>query len=811
MLAAWIVTRALAPTVVEEPAPAEPVVAEPVVVEPLAAAPEPLPVVAPRLITFVQASRPPDSGTQSVAVLVSLDIDAQGRVQAVELVESGGDAFDAAAIAAVRQFEFEPAREGNTPIAVQIRYRYVFDELVPPVEPELPAEPEPLTIDDAEVVRGPRIDAQPAQLELAAAEAERLAGVQGDAIKAAQTLGGVGRPAAGQQGLVIWGMSPTDTRTYVDEIPMPRAFHLGGTRSILPSPMVDSVVLVPGGYGPAYGRSLGGYLDIRTRAPRSEDDPHRTGGYARLDTIDASLGVDTRVAERGAVSLGVRRSIARQTYGALIPDSSVPLVPLPDSWDYQTKSVVQVSSRDEIEILGFGAHDRVSRGIPSLTPDTRFSERRQAGFHRLALRVHRQHDSGRSVVFTGWAGLDDDQWSQQFDQVQADSSARAWRGGLRLREHRRLASFLVLRWGIDLEVDHTVSARSGAVTLPPHEGDLQVFGQPPGDRVGDDTWTTIRAGLGTYSSLRFELWSDRLTLEPGLRLEPMVVAGDRIMPVRPIEPEIGFTEVDVAVDPRLELGIAPAKGWSLRAAGGRYRRAPDPANLSPIFGNPRLAPAQALHAIVGVEGQVTPWLELVLTGVWLRAYDLSARANEPTPPVAQALVSAGDGRSYGGQATARIEPTAAVFTWLTYAWSRAERRDPGSTGWRPFDFDQTHVAQALAGWRHRSGVELGGRVSLASGNPRTPVVGIVANARHGGFDPIFGEQGSERLPLYFAASGRIAWARSFAWGDLRTWLDVQNLTSRRNAEEVFYSSDYGSRGYVTGLPILPSLGIEVRR
>jgi hypothetical protein len=44
---------------------------------------------------------------------------------------------------------------------------------------------------------------------------------------------------------------------------------------------------------------------------------------------------------------------------------------------------------------------------------------------------------------------------------------------------------------------------------------------------------------------------------------------------------------------------------------------------------------------------------------------------------------------------------------------------------------------------------------------------------------------------------------------LRLYLDVQNVTYRRNAEELAYSADYSQRGAITGLPTLAVLGARV--
>ena len=39
-------------------------------------------------------------------------------------------------------------------------------------------------------------------------------------------------------------------------------------------------------------------------------------------------------------------------------------------------------------------------------------------------------------------------------------------------------------------------------------------------------------------------------------------------------------------------------------------------------------------------------------------------------------------------------------------------------------------------------------------------------------------------------------------------IEVQNLTNRANVEEYVYDADYGERGGIQGLPILPVLGVR---
>lgn len=758
----------------------------------------------PELLRTVEAPRPPGADpARRVEVVLALVLDTAGAVQRARVLDSGGEAFDAAALEAARAFRFSPASEGGTPISVEIEFVYVFEAEAPPPE-AAPAE----GIDEVETVRMVAPPLRTTEAVLEAEEGERIAGVQGDAVKAAQVLGGVGRPALGTGELVIWGASPSDTRRQVDWILVPRLFHLGGGRSIVPSPWVDTVSVVPGGFGPAYGRAIGGLVIVTTAGAPQRDD--RVGGYVRADPIDLGAGVDTFAGERGHIALSARRSILTQTVGRLAPPATRQVVPLPESWDYQARAEVTLRHDLSLQVLGLGAEDRVTRTLPARTADVAFSERSFAGFHRLGARLQWTGDDGSSGEVATWFGVDRERLRQDFTTVAVGAGEDTWRGGVRLAQQRPLTRWLELRWGVDAEVARASLRREGALTLPAREGDIVVFGQHPGDRVGTDAWRSTQGSIAGFATTAFSWGDGRWRLEPGLRLEPTVQTGDRILPVRPVEPEVGYAHTSVAVLPRAQLRWAPADAVRLFAAGGRYAQSPAAADMSAIFGSPRLTLARAEHAVLGGEVDATSWMSLGVTGFFVRSWDRAGRSADPTPPAAGLLRSDQDGRSFGGQFVATARPLRSLSARLVYAWTRAQRRDPGAQAWRLSDYDQPHLLTALASWSHRTGVSLGGRATLTSGFPRTAVVDAVPDLRGARFDPVFGPHNGDRLPTFFELSVRTGYDHEASWGTLRAWLDLQNATHRQNATEFFYSTDYGRRGIVRGLPILPLIGVEVR-
>src|SRR5205814_1078656 len=154
------------------------------------------------------------------------------------------------------------------------------------------------------VVTAPRLRKHIVSTEVQASQAQRVPGTQGDVLKVVENLPGVARAAVGSGALVVWGAAPQDTRVYVGGIHVPLLYHGGGYRSILPSDFVKAVELIPGGYGPAYGRGLGGIVAVTLR-PLDDDGIH---GSVSADVIDSSADVRAKVADRLHVAVGARKS-----------------------------------------------------------------------------------------------------------------------------------------------------------------------------------------------------------------------------------------------------------------------------------------------------------------------------------------------------------------------------------------------------------------------------------------------------------------------------------------------------------------------
>ncbi len=836
---------------------------------------------APELQVFVEAEYPADKKAAGITaqVLLSLDIDENGRVTAARVVESGGPDFDAAAVAAAQKFVFRPGEVDRQPAPVTLTYRYKFtirtemvklgpqinfegtvrerfskrampgikvnlkdlgvstttdaegqfafvdvplgkhqvelsgDKLVTQsteetLEKDLKktvkylVEEKQEGIDEERVTRAPRIKKEAAQTTIRSEEARRVPGTQGDAIKVVQNLPGVARAAFGSGALVVWGASPKETKTNLDGVEIPALYHFGGFRATVNSELVRSIELVPGAYGADFGRGLGGLVKIETR-PLPDKGFH---GYVAADVIDASAMLTGAIGDRFRIGIAGRASYLDRVVRGLTSKDVGELVPLPRYYDYQLVSSLKLRRDEDLSLLFLASSDRLERTVPSEDPSNVRKETTESTFYRLILRYQRLDADGSSLAVTPSFGWEGTRSTTRFGEVPTNLDQQSYRYGLRASYRRKVARPLTLSVGLDLQGSATRIDRFGSINLPPREGDVTVFGQPPGDDINADRFRVHSLDVGPF--VFGELQLGKVTITPGFRLDAFVLDGTRIAPAVGDLPPVGFTRVLFGASPRLQISYKPHKRVTLTVATGLYYQPPDPDELSSVFGNPRLGLQRAVHVTAGIAARLTGTLALEATAYYKHLDHLIMRNALPTPPLAEALVQDGVGRSYGAQILLRQELWKGFFGWITYSVSRSERRNHPGSAWRLFDYDQTHVLTLIASYEYKGWV-FGTRLRYATGMPRTRVTGALYDVRSDRYQPVFGNQNTLRIPDFVQLDVRIekTWTRKRV--QINAYLDVQNVTAHANPEEILYNFDYAKRDYIKGLPILAVFGLKV--
>lgn len=654
------------------------------------------------------------------------------------------------------------------------------------------------------VVAAPKLTKQVASTVVEAEQAQRVAGTQGDVLKVVENLPGVARATAGSGAVVVWGAAPESTPVYVDGVRIPLLYHFGGLRSVIHTDLVQSVELLPGGYGATYGRGLGGLVTVEKRAPASD----RLHGSVDLDLLDASASVTGPIADKWRVEGAVRRSHLDWVLDRVTSRDVGEFFPVPKYYDGQAALRYQATQHEWVEVGGLLSSDSLVHTDASSDPSQRKSQTQDLFFDRAWVRYEKVPGDGSQVVVVPWVGQDHSSLVENFGGTPSSLDVHSTSFGLRASRQGPVTPFMNATVGIDLEATSSTVRRAGSITTPPREGDPFIFGEPPSDLVNSDAWKAVLGSAAPYAEGDIGLLADRLHVVPGLRIEPFFSSVNRRSPPQGDNLALGAFGGDVAVEPRLQLRYALTPRVAFKAAYGKYRQAPAATDLSSVFGNPLLEPSSATHWVGGVSVDITRTIHGETTVFYSHSDGLAVRNPSATPALAQSLVGTGQGRSYGMQVLLRRELTKGLFGWIAYTLLRSERLDqPGGT-WRLFDFDQTHVLTALASYDLGKGFDVGARFRYATGFPRTPVIGNSFDARRGIYDPTLGAYNSVRLPAFVSLDVRFAKRFKIGATELEAYADVQNVTDRENDEELVYNADYTQKRYIRGLPILPIIGAK---
>ena len=653
------------------------------------------------------------------------------------------------------------------------------------------------------IVKSQRVKKETVEQTLDIDEIRRIPGTQGDTLKAVQNLPGVARAPFGLGQLIVWGSRPADTRVYVDGTFIPTLYHFGGLRSTVNGDVVQSLTFTPGGYGAEWGRGLGGIVEVETRKPRT-DGYH---GYGQIDIIDGSFLVEGPISKN--VSFGV--SARRSWIDVFLPIFTTNQFQLsPKYWDYQARLHWKASPRDEVDVFLFGSDDAIEVQTKNPNPQLSAAFNTHTYYHTLLARYQHRFENGGTLSFTPSVGYSVPfQLSVAVGTFGFSVDTRSCPYSLRTVLRYPLASFLRLDAGLDFEGD-----RYGITANSPASGQPTEDRAPPmsfglGNLNGKGSvWVNT---LAPWAALSFSLFDKHLTVVPQLRLDLYGLSGDYKFDGAPAQVpqnlvDANFSHAYMNVEPRLAVRYEFNKYVAIKGSIGGYHQAPAVSALFGPFGNPDLKPEYAIHYVAGVE--VKPYSSLYISadGFYKDLRDTvvsNATGGFPT------LVNEGIGRVYGGELLVRQQLYKGLFGWVSYTISRSERKDHSdSPDWRLFQYDQTHILTAIASYQFGRGYQVGLRFRYVTGNPFTPNSGAYVDLNAGRYTPVRAPLYSGRLDPFNQLDVRFDKQWTFDRWAFSVYLDIQNVYNAHNPEGIQSNYDYTLTAPVSGLPLLPALGVR---
>ncbi len=645
------------------------------------------------------------------------------------------------------------------------------------------------------VVRAPKERREVAQITLSQEEIKLIPGTNGDAFRVVQNLPGVARAPFGIGLLIVRGGKAWDTRTYVDEAPVPQLFHFGGLFSTYNAGLLEDISFQAGNFNADYGRNIGGLVTATSATP-SKKGYH---GYVDVNLVDASAIFQGPINENWSFSVSGRRSyidVVLPAVLSLIPkaEDTVSFTLAPRYYDYQARLEYRPKSgKVRFFVSFFGSSDALVLALPnpSIDPEGRGTFGTSILYNRLLFGLDLKLGDGLDFRSRTSLGLDELSFT-----LGDDIFAKGKQYPVRSRNAFTWAlpqAKLELSAGVDLGV-------------LPYSVEVQSPPLPKLNQVPDPFQSKSLIYINEFVT----------AVEPGVFAQALWKPFDTLRIIGGARVDYNSQMNKAWADPRLAVFWQVHEKVAIKGAAGIYHQTPDYRGglLTKGFGNPKLEAEGARQFMLGTEAHFTDAISL---DVQLYYKDLFNQARSTLGQTSGQLdldsvdlryTSIGHGRSYGAEILLRHALTRNFFGWIAYSLSRVERDFAGGTVYGLSQYDQPHNLIVVASYKLPFDFIVGAKIRYTSGPLTRPIKASIYDANGNYFFPIQDSQYSRRLPDFFQLDLRID--KRFVLRDFMfaIYLDVQNVTYQRNVEAVLDSYDYSEQAYLTGLPILPVLGLR---
>jgi outer membrane receptor for ferrienterochelin and colicin len=617
-------------------------------------------------------------------------------------------------------------------------------------------------------------DAPTSVRTLEAEEIRRAPGAAGDVQRVMQAMPGVAVGNDRRNDLIVRGGSPRENLILLDGIEVPNLSHFGtqgatgGPISMLDSDFLDDATFLTGGFPARYGGALSSVLQLSLR----EGSRQQVHGSVDLSMAGAGGSAEGPIpgadGAQGSWFVGGRRS-----YLDLI-QSGIGLTAVPQYSSGQAKAVYDLSPSDRLTAIGLAGRHSIRFESDSTAARTQNGGDRFVG--GLTWR-HLWGDVGTSTLTASVVSstFRTDSYDEQ-EALDYRNRSRETIYSARLTSTWRLTPATTLDAG-------------GTLRVIDYRHDL--FREPDTTNTGtvrptlDETTGATPVQPDLYAQLTHRP-IERLSLTAGVRASAF-----------------SLSDHPYTVSPRLSARFELTPSLALNAAWGRYYQRPELVWFTATDTADDLAPTYATHWIAGLEwtpgsawrvtlegyrkdyGNVPSFVERPMLSTINQGTGYGAFTVGP-------LSDAGTAHAQGLEAFARRRLTDRFHATVSYTLSEA-RYTPLDGVERPTSHDVRHMTTVILG---ASAVDtgplglLGGSVKLryASGQPTTPYDRAASRALDRGIIDT-DRVNARRLPDYLRVDVRLDRRDHFSWGTVTSYVEMQNVTGRRNVAARLYDAD----------------------
>ncbi|GAB1261958.1 TonB-dependent receptor plug domain-containing protein [Aurantivibrio plasticivorans] len=592
-----------------------------------------------------------------------------------------------------------------------------------------------------------------------------VAGAGFDPLAALLSLPGVTFASDYSSEPAVRGSAPDDNGYYVDGVPARYVFHIFG-HSIFNHNLIHSFDLYPAAFSSQYSNATGAIIDVQLREPRNQ--PYST-------TVDASfLGtgvlLESGVSDNQAVYFSYRRSLLdifiTDEEDIEDPDSGVEVEQVPISDDYQFKYLWDAGNQHRFSFLAMGASDEVGATFQN---DSNLALRDPdlAGPADVETRFDSQgitwdwnstsENTSLSTVLTHITDRDDISYGVgQFLNIETD----------------RILLGLEAKQKVGTQHTVIIGARQENT-----EFSIDMRAKIPSCSDFDPDCPTIDAPLIEYDDV-FDMDTSFLYLE-----DVWQFSESSALRVGLHEMNDNFLE-DRALDARARLDIQLGDNWHTHIAFGEYAQVPNPEEISPATGNPKLDYIESTHSVVG--------LKQSLPHEWSWQIELYHKKMENLPLSLSPLSDLdfldrysndAEGEASGVELLIEKKLTDKFYGWLALSVSETERTNLRTAETGKFAYDKPIIFNLVGNYKLSENWLFGIKWSIQSGSLITPIVDVRPNPSNPTvLEPVYGELNSERLSPYHRLDFRMEYNRPTRYGYWNIFLDVLNAYNAKNIQ-----------------------------
>lgn len=616
-------------------------------------------------------------------------------------------------------------------------------------------------------------------------------GAGGDPVKAIQNLPGVNRVQGFSSQVVIQGSAPQDTKYNIDGHEIPLVFHFGGLTSVITPEAVEQVDYFSAGYGPEYGRALGGIVSLKTRTADVQDRDKK--GFYFFDTLKAGALYETKIDDQSDILISGRYSYVGFIVKRVVENNpTFNLTVVPEFADFSTVYRKTINSTDELKVTALFSKDTLGflfKEPLREDPSIRGTFKNETTFYRFIPQWSRKLDSGSQLNLSAGAGQNWLLIDVGENYFRLSNSLVSLRGEYAVNHSPT--------WKYQVGFDNFYNRANVDVKLPVLRNDGGINNPVSSSEVRQVSVAVKNNDTALYWRNEINPIESQFTYLPSVRLD-----------------RVGLTK-EVVLSPRFGARYKVDDYFLLKAAGGTYVQAPQPQETSSVFGNPDVRAPRAIHSMVGAErdfrggssrGYIlsTSLFDRWFQNLVIQSSKFIERDGSVVPEI---FNNSGQGRAYGLEILLKTE-FEPYSGWVSYTYSKSQRWDPLKPVY-DFQYDQTHNWNFVSSYDLKNNWKISGRYRYVTGNPYTPVEAASFDADNDVFIPQRGPLYSKRLSDFQQLDLRIdkKWIRN---EQITTaYLDIQNVLGNRNPESLQYAYDYSSNQAVEGLPFLIALGLKM--